>query len=322
MKTTEGRPSPLWLVAILAVPLLYSLVSLLLASGVAAGVRSVAPRLLEVGAWPSTFAKTAIALLALWSIFRCGLPRLAGLSKHDKWDRRLLVLIPAYLPLGMFYGMGFQVPSDPPVVFAAIVDCLLTGFSEEVFFRGFLLSLFVKLLWVKRGGIVFSVLLSSAIFGMVHLPNCIRTIEWGPGFHVGFDLTTQSTVNALVQVGYATFIGAFFAAVLLKTNRLWPLVLMHALVNFPGSLKTMAQRTSIGAGIAGTEAEQLGVEHLVIDLGGIVWTFPLLVVGLLLARTVKFADIAMKLDCRSRDPGKWPSRTASTCATSTPPSCP
>lgn len=287
----KERLLSLWFVSILVAPFLYSVLTLLLAFAAAAGLQRVAPGFPAATLWPSTFAKTVVALLALWLIHRYRLGRLAGLSRQDKWEHRLWVLIPLYLPLGMLYGTGFHVPNDPPAVFAAIAECVLTGFSEEVFFRGFLLSVLVKRLWEKRGGIAVSVLLSSATFGMMHWSNCLKKIDVGPGFHIGFDATTQSTVSALVQMVYATFIGVFFAAVLLKSNKLWPLVLMHALVNFPAALRTMAKR-------AATEPDgggQAGVETIVIDLNAIVWTAPLLIVGLLLLRTVKPADIARKL---------------------------
>lgn len=295
-----------WLVSILAVPFLYSVFTLLFAYVAAAGFnwsRPVSPGLLGATVWPITFAKTAIALLALWPTYRYRLDRLAGLSRQDKWDHRYLVLIPVYLPLLMLYGTGFHAPDDPPAVFAAVVECVLTGFSEEVFFRGFLLSVLVKLLWEKRGGIAVSVLLSSAIFGMMHLPNCLETIDVGPGFHIGFHPTTQSVVSALMQVVYAAFIGVFFAAVLLKSNRLWPLVLMHALVNFPTALQTMAKPAESESAVVGKGAGQSGAESLVMNLGAIVWTAPLLVIGLLLLRTIKPADIARKL---GGPPGETP----------------
>jgi len=291
MKTE--RPSFLWIITILAVPLFYMIVLAPLAFGTFVGLDHVAPGLRRAEMWTSQFAKTVIALFALWLICRYKLHRLAGLSMQGRWDHPLLCLVPVYIPIIMLYGTVFHVPEDLAPVLAALAFCFLIGFSEEVFFRGFIQSALIKLLWKKRGGIAFAVMISSTIFGMMHLVNCI-TINWGPGFNIGFEATAQGAVSALVQALYATFFGIFFGALLLKTNKLSPLVLMHALVNFPAAFGMMRPTTE--AEEPGKVADQAGAESIVIELGSILWSAPLLLIGLIVMRTIKPADIAWKLD--------------------------
>ncbi|HRQ90886.1 MAG TPA: type II CAAX endopeptidase family protein [Bacteroidia bacterium] len=245
MKTE--RPSYLWIFAVLVVPILYWAVALPLMLGASAALRYLAPDLRGGGLWPPVLSMSAVAVFLYWAIYRFGLQRVAGLSRQDKWHRPLLVLIPVYLPLLMLYGNGFQGFDDAVAVLLASAHCFLIGFSEEVIFRGFLQSAFIKWFRGKQGGIVFAVLLSSASFGMMHLANCFQSIDVGPRFRVEFDAAGQSIVNALVQVVYATFFGVFFGAILLKSNKLWPLVFIHALVDFPSTLQSMTKAVADGA---------------------------------------------------------------------------
>ena len=78
---------------------------------------------------------------------------------------------------------------------------------------------------------------------------------------------------------------------------------MHALVNFPTALQTMAKPAESESAVVGKGAGQSGAESLVMNLGAIVWTAPLLVIGLLLLGTIKPADIARKL---GGPPGETP----------------
>ncbi len=281
---------------ILAVPALYWIAIIPLALGISAALKLMAPDLRGTNAWPVVLAMSMVALVVLLLIFRHGLQGIAGLSRQEKWRCRFLVLLPFYIPLLMLSGPEFSFPGASLPVLAALLHCFLIGFSEEVIFRGYVQSALIQRFRGKRGGIVFAVLLSSAVFGMMHLVNGVGDIDVGPGFTVELEMTAQSWANALVQAVYATLFGILFGAVLLKSNKLWPLILMHALVDFPSSLQTMTK--AAGAGSSKREGSP-GAENLVIELGGIIVTAPLLVAGLLILRTIKPADIAPKLETTS-----------------------
>lgn len=96
------------------------------------------------------------------------------------------------------------------VAFYLILACLV-GFVEETFFRGLMLRSLATLgLW--RAAII-----SSALFGLMHLQNLLFGAEL-PG--------------TLLQVAYAAAMGFGFAAVTLRTGAIWPLVIIHALIDF------------------------------------------------------------------------------------------
>ena len=102
------------------------------------------------------------------------------------------------------------------VVFYLALACAV-GFVEEVYFRGLMLRSLVSLgLW--RAAVI-----TSVLFGLMHLQNLL----------FGADLAATS-----LQVVYASAMGFGFAAVTLRTGVIWPLVVIHALIDFAGFLTT------------------------------------------------------------------------------------
>jgi uncharacterized protein len=101
---------------------------------------------------------------------------------------------------------GFPATS---IFFFVLINTLMVGFSEEVMFRGFLLS-------ALRGvmGVWPAVILSSVVFGAVHVSNGFITGDWGP---------------AGVQALMATMSGLAFAALRVRTGSLWPGIVLHGL---------------------------------------------------------------------------------------------
>ncbi len=101
------------------------------------------------------------------------------------------------------------------------LDALFIGLFEELAFRG---TLFLAILEKRRDSkkkIFFTTVVSSAIFGLVHLANLLE------GAGVG---------ATVMQVGYSFLIGGMCSIVLLKTGNLLFCVLLHAVYNFCGNL--------------------------------------------------------------------------------------
>ncbi|MBK9304296.1 MAG: CPBP family intramembrane metalloprotease [bacterium] len=87
----------------------------------------------------------------------------------------------------------------------------MTGFAEEVVFRG------VALRALLPGGALRAAVLSSAIFGLLHLANLVSGAD---------------PVATGLQVVFAGLFGFAAAAPRLVTGTLWPLVAIHALQDF------------------------------------------------------------------------------------------
>jgi membrane protease YdiL (CAAX protease family) len=141
-------------------------------------------------------------------------------------DRKDIVLY--LLPMGIalisvIEGVTLPVPS---MIVLFVLFSLVVGFAEETFFRGLILTSLLPV------GIWRAVLISATLFAAPHLLNAVGGI-WDPLFTVA---------DSVAAFG----IGIAFAALLIRTGSIWPLIGIHALVNFTallslGSLSIPAQ---------------------------------------------------------------------------------
>lgn len=147
---------------------------------------------------------------------RLGWWREVGFGGPSTWRSLHLVAFPAVIAVVALAGGLLSLDLSEPLVLAIrLPEVLLTGFYEEALTRGLLLSLLLVVAVRAGRGPVGAVVLSAITFGALHLVNI-----------VGNDLG-----SVLAQVVYATLIGIGFGALLLRTNALWLLVGLHALLN-------------------------------------------------------------------------------------------
>ena len=92
---------------------------------------------------------------------------------------------------------------------------------EECAFRGFFLIALLERYHKTRFQIWLTVLLSSILFGLMHLLNLAEGADFG---------------SLMQQVGYSMLVGAMCAIVLMLTGNLWISVLLHAGFDFCGLL--------------------------------------------------------------------------------------
>ena len=102
-------------------------------------------------------------------------------------------------------------------------ECFSIGLFEEMAFRGVVLLGIMEKRRKSTKDLFISIVLSSAVFGLVHLVN----------------LFTSSPGAVLLQIGYSFLIGAMCAVVLIRTANIWLCVLLHAVYDFCGSLVPM-----------------------------------------------------------------------------------
>jgi len=88
---------------------------------------------------------------------------------------------------------------------------LMVGFAEEVIFRGLMLQA-LKPLGHWRAAII-----TALLFGLAHAMNA---------------LTGKNALESAMQIGYAVAIGFAYAALALKKDGLWLLILTHFLTDF------------------------------------------------------------------------------------------
>ena len=138
------------------------------------------------------------------------------------------------------------------------IETLLAGVSEELMCRGILYNVINN----KYKNVHTAVLLSSAVFGVVHFVN----------------LVNQSFADTALQVLFAFCGGVFFAAVYARCKTVWPGVVLHGLENFANY-----------AGKTLTPFKIVNQNSLAIFM--LVYAFALICFGLFLIRKKKMAEI-------------------------------
>lgn len=141
----------------------------------------------------------------------------AGFARIKSWR----ILLP-YLPIILIVLLaiinsifvGIRV-TDPTLILFGAASFLVGGFIEEAIFRGVVLRVFLP------RGLLRAALLSAAVFSLVHLGNIL----------LGQDLGATA-----LQLVRAFLVGIAFVAPLAYTRNIWPLVILHALINFTSLL--------------------------------------------------------------------------------------
>lgn len=104
-------------------------------------------------------------------------------------------------------------------VYYFILQVISTGLFEELIFRGLFLYWMLDLFKDKKHAILKAMIISSLIFGFVHLFNIFAG---------------ASIPMTLLQMLYSTLTGLMWSATLILTRNIWLTALMHAIYNFAG----------------------------------------------------------------------------------------
>jgi CAAX protease family protein len=169
-------------------------------------------------------ADSALALIGIALLGYLGWWEVAGYTRLIRLRELPLFLLPLVISL-LSLSSGVVVTAPLQVVTFALF-ALLIGFSEETFFRGLMVTSLLP------RGVSRAVIISSFLFAAPHLLNVLAGI-WDPLF-------------ALADTIAAFGIGITFAALRVRTGSIWPLIGLHALIDFCallalGSIEITAQ---------------------------------------------------------------------------------
>ncbi len=140
--------------------------------------------------------------------------------------KSLLFALPAFLvafnnfPFSTVIKGDARVTEGAGMVLLLLLECLMVGFFEEMAFRGVVFLGILKKAPESRLWAFASIVISSAVFGLVHLVNLIES----------------SPAAVLMQIGYSALIGAMCSVLLMKTANIWLCVAVHGLFNFCGAV--------------------------------------------------------------------------------------
>ena len=133
--------------------------------------------------------------------------RLAGFNSPSQWRSLNLLWLPGLWALFQLcsFVLTAQVSSAMRVVLL-VLFVLLNGFREEALFRGVILQALLPYGWLRAAA------LSALFFGLFHLLNLLIYPSW----------------LVLAQAFEVSLFGFCFAACRLRTNTIWPLIILHA----------------------------------------------------------------------------------------------
>ena len=141
--------------------------------------------------------------------------------------KSLLIMIPAFIisinnfPIIAYFDGRATLTQPVYQVFLFLIECLSVGFFEEILFRGIILIFLLKKLSYHKYSVILSIVISSAIFGFLHIVNL-----W----------SGQSVGDTMLQIMYSFLLGMMWAVMFLKTRNLWLTMILHASFNFFGQV--------------------------------------------------------------------------------------
>lgn len=167
-------------------------------------------------------AQLVLCVYAMTLLVLSGFWQEAGFSQSVNWKAIILFLPLLIVPILILISSGIHM-TDPVQIGLAFLFTLAIGFAEETTFRGVVVRLFLP------QGAIRAAWIGSLVFGLLHLGNVLEG---------------QSIPLTIIQIIFAALGGFGLAAPYLKTNAIWPLVIIHMLVDF-------VQKLAKGFGHAG-----------------------------------------------------------------------
>lgn len=179
----------------------------------------------------------------------------------------LILAIPSIvLIISNLLEPSFVIPASLLTLGTAIGLGLVPGISEELIFRGLLISYFMKR-FKSSNGIYFIILFSALSFGLTHLANAF----------VGAPLD-YTIFQAFGTIG----LGVILAAIYLRTGNIWIPILIHAILD----ITAFCTNDITVQGVV-----QIGFVLNLSNIISIVGTIIAIVFGLYYVRSAKHDDI-------------------------------
>lgn len=119
-----------------------------------------------------------------------------------------------------FFMTDFSVNSllSPVQILVFTLSMILTGFSEEILFRGVILNTICECLGKKNKFEIYrAITLSGFIFALMHLSNIFSGVPFGA---------------TLIQTVCAFSVGCYFNAIYIRCENIWSTIFLHSLINF------------------------------------------------------------------------------------------
>lgn len=180
---------------------------------------------LSTASWTYLTSDVVLALLAVLLLAKWQWWQAIGYRKPYSVRRLWAFLLPLFVVANNLMSGNIRSHGLSEMVTFFLVAAF-AGFVEETFFRGLMLRPLL------RKGPWRAALITAILFGLLHSLNIVA--GGNPG-------------AVLAQMVFALAIGFSYAAILVYTGTIWPLVLIHFLTDFSGFL-VLGQLLPGGAG--------------------------------------------------------------------------
>ena len=164
--------------------------------------------------WLYGSASLLLSIIAAVLLTRMGWWKIVGFRSPNQ-PRDLWYFVLPLLPAVINLIIGLEVSSLVRLAEFFVIT-LLIGFAEETIFRGLMLNT------LKAHGVWRAAIITALLFGLSHALNV---------------LGGKSMAETAAQIFYAVAFGFAFAALVLKKGILWPLVIVHFLIDFASFLQ-------------------------------------------------------------------------------------
>jgi len=198
------------------------------------------------------------------------------------WFGIVFAMVAFYSAYSQLPEKTFIVPNPLHLSIVVLHPFVGTGILEEVLIRGLILKLLLTKMGHTKKGIINACLISSALFGIVHIVNIIQVGSIWP---------------VISQIIYATAGGFFFAALFLRTKTLMITILLHGIINLSSQIFGAIVPYDIYVLLTQPPSE-INIPEIIINT--LLISIPLLVVGFVLLRKVKPDETeAVFVECRN-----------------------
>ena len=175
--------------------------------------------ILEFDAFSSNYiagiiCRLLIIFFSIFLIIKYDFLKINGINKRVSLKNMQAIIFP-FLIMGAILNSHIAIfkEADTSHVIIFIVFTLSVGFAEELVFRGTILPMLIK----KFGKINTSVLITSALFGLIHYINVVYHPE------------LMDKINS--KVIFAFSMGVFFSGLFLRTGNIIIASLLHFFFN-------------------------------------------------------------------------------------------
>jgi uncharacterized protein len=213
-----------------------------------------------------------ILLLAIFVIAKLKLLNFAGLTGKIDYRKSKIFIAPILFLIILVYFLPYDNLISYQLLYSFIIFQLMVGFAEEFSMRGILLPVITKIFINSKNAIYFGLIISSFVFAIIHYLSFISGIQ-----------TFESATN---QVILAFGIGVYFGSLLLRSNNIILISLLHGFVNIIGRFSDITYNSNQLTEFDGSIGFTINFVYIIC----LVTT----AIGLYLIRNVKKSDLIEK----------------------------